>query len=354
MKTDNLKISSSKEVLKPYELIDRYPLTDEVSKNILSFRKQIRNIINNDDKRLLVIIGPCSIHDVKSGYDYGQKLAKIANELKKELLIVMRVYFEKPRTIRGWKGLINDPNLDESFELEKGLDLARSLLLSLAKLGIACGTEYLDLITPQYISDLISWGAIGARTTESQTHRELASGLSTPVGFKNTTDGNIKVAIDAILSSKSHHNFLAVNKKGVVSYFRTSGNNDCHIILRGGKNTNYDAETVKKTCEALKNISLTDRLMVDFSHGNSKKQFKKQLDVAKEVGLRMSEGENSIFGVMVESNIAEGNQKINGDKSQLVYGQSITDSCIGWQDTQQLLYDLANFSAKRMNFLAKK
>lgn len=338
--TDNLRIVSSAKIITPERLIEKYPVTDKASGVIFKARQTIKNILSGEDKRLMVIVGPCSIHDPKSAIEYAHKLNKIRKELAKEVFIVMRVYFEKPRTTIGWKGLINDPDLDNSFHLDKGFSIARHLLLDLANMGLPAAVEYLDLITPQYVSDLLSWGSIGARTTESQSHRELASGLSCPVGFKNGTNGNIKIAVDAIISASSPHSFFSVSKKGRVKRYATSGNEDCHIILRGGKKPNYKKEDVDKVCEYLKAAGVYDKVMIDLSHGNSDKQYKKQINVGKDIANQIKNGSNKIFGVMIESHLKEGKQNI-APLEKLEYGISVTDACLSWEDTEKLLHILA-------------
>jgi 3-deoxy-7-phosphoheptulonate synthase len=325
----------------PNELMEMFPLSDSGSASIFQARETIANIISGQDKRLMVIVGPCSIHDPQAARDYAKKLANLKETLKEDLFIVMRVYFEKPRTTIGWKGLINDPDLNESFDIDKGLKTARHLLADIADLSMPVAVEYLDLITPQYISDLISWGAIGARTTESQSHRELASALSCPVGFKNGTTGSLRVAIDAIKSACSPHHLLSVNKEGGVSHYTSSGNESTHIILRGGADgPNYSKKHVESASEQLLADGLNHRVMVDFSHANSEKQFKNQLKVGSDVAEQIASGSKKIFGVMIESNINEGNQPV-GPLESLKYGVSITDSCINWEDTETLLKTLA-------------
>ncbi len=339
-KISNIRITKAESIIPPLVYIKRHEAKKPQSDFIVESRETIADIIKGKDKRLLVVVGPCSVHDTQSALDYAKKLSNLKAQLDADLFIVMRVYFEKPRTTTGWKGLIYDPDLDNSFNMEKGFDLARGLLLDLAKMQIPTATEYLDLITPQYISDLISWGAIGARTTESQTHRELASGLSCPVGFKNGTNGSIKVAIDAVISASSSHMFWSVNKKGMVNRYTTSGNSNCHIILRGGADgPNYAKQHVDGASQKLCDAGLSDKLMVDFSHANSEKKFKNQLKVGKEIAKQISNS-TVIFGVMIESNIHEGKQAVVA-KSSLKYGVSITDACIGWDDTQNLLEQLA-------------
>ena len=307
-------------------------------------RKNIHNIMAGDDDRLLVVIGPCSIHDPAAALDYARRLQAARAEYADTLEIVMRVYFEKPRTTVGWKGLINDPYLDESYRIDEGLRMARQLLIDINRLGVPAGSEFLDVISPQYIADLISWGAIGARTTESQVHRELASGLSAPIGFKNGTDGNIRIATDAIQSASRGHHFLSVHKNGQVAIVDTQGNRDCHVILRGGKAPNYDAASVAAACQDLAAAQLPATLMVDCSHANSSKQHQKQQEVARDVAAQIAGGSRSVFGLMIESNIVAGTQKFTPGKDQpssLEYGKSITDACLGWQDSLQTLDELA-------------
>ena len=340
IKTSNVRIASIDETLEtPQALIDAQPASQQVQQFVLESRATIERIIKGEDPRLLAIVGPCSIHDTDAALDYARRLKKyIDSGAVPGLYVVMRVYFEKPRTTIGWKGLINDPNLNQSFEIEKGLALARSLLLELNTMAIPCGTEYLDLITPQYFNDLIAWGAIGARTTESQCHRQLASGLSCPVGFKNGTDGNVQIAVDAMVSAKHPHHFLAVTADGKLAQFKTTGNSATHIILRGGKSTNYDSESVASACLQLEKQGLIGRVMVDCSHANSNKDYRQQPHVAADIAAQLSQ--KRIFGVMIESNIHAGNQKL-GDKKDLQYGVSITDGCIDWQTTEEVLSALS-------------
>tara|TARA_B100000945_G_scaffold320447_1_gene330548 strand:+ start:225 stop:1292 length:1068 start_codon:yes stop_codon:yes gene_type:complete len=338
-KTDDLKIASMKELIEPVTVINEIPMSDKATNNVLNAREEIVKIITRQDKRMLVVVGPCSIHDVDAAMEYASRLMKLKNKVAKNILVVMRVYFEKPRTVIGWKGLINDPDLDNSFKINKGIKIARKLLLELAEMGMPAGHEYLDLISPQYIADLISWGAIGARTTESQSHRELASGLSCPVGFKNGTDGSIQIAIDAINAASKEHNFLSVTKQGKSAIFTTKGNNDCHVILRGGKNANYKSSDVKKVSQALKDNKLHNCIVIDASHSNSQKDFSKQKIVVYDVIEQLKSAELSIGGIMLESNLVEGKQDIK-NKSELVFGQSITDACIGWEETEKLITDL--------------
>ncbi|HHP7244871.1 MAG TPA: 3-deoxy-7-phosphoheptulonate synthase [Elainellaceae cyanobacterium] len=322
----------------PHDLIEKLPISAAAAETVLNGREAIANIIKGHDPRKFVVVGPCSIHDVNAALDYAERLKVLADQVSDKLLIVMRVYFEKPRTTVGWKGLINDPFLDGSFHIEKGLFTARQILIHIAEIGLPAGTEALDPITPQYIPDLISWSAIGARTIESQTHREMASGLSVPVGLKNGTDGNIKVALDALQASMTPHHFLGINANGQVSIFRTTGNPYGHIILRGGGGKpNYDAETVKWVEQQFAALNISPRLVIDCSHGNSNKDHTQQPAVFMEVIQQILAGNQSIIGLMVESNLHAGNQPISGDRSQLAYGVSITDKCIGWDETEQLI-----------------
>jgi len=344
--TDDLRIESIKAVTSPAEVCEEIPITETAAKTTYETRLAIHNILHGEDNRLLVVVGPCSIHDVKAAKEYASRLKPLIDKYRDDLVIVMRVYFEKPRTTVGWKGLINDPDLDNSFQINKGLRMARSLLLELNEMGVPAGTEYLDLITPQYVTDLISWGAIGARTTESQVHRELASGLSSPVGFKNGTDGTIRIAVDAIGAAMRPHHFLSLRKEGNSAIFSTTGNPDSHIILRGGKSPNYDTASIDQAAKELKAAGLPPRIMVDFSHANSRKQYQIQMDVGKDVAAQIAGNDKRIFGVMIESHLVAGRQDVVPGKL-LVYGQSITDACLGWEDTTQLLASLAVASAKR-------
>lgn len=347
--TDDLKIKKITQVSAPEVLHELFPISDSASKIISETRQAIQNILNNNDDRILVVIGPCSIHDPEAARDYAAKLRPVIKQYKKELLIVMRVYFEKPRTTVGWKGLINDPNLDNSFEINKGLREARSLLLDINEQGIPCATEFLDLISPQYVADLISWGAIGARTTESQGHRELASGISCPIGFKNGTDGGLKIAADAISSANNPHIFMSLTKQGHSAIFSTTGNHDCHVILRGGNDgPNYSSKHVKLAVTKLTQSNVQTKIMVDCSHANSSKQHKNQLIVAESIKQQLSSGEQNIMGAMVESNLVEGRQDIVPGK-ELTYGQSITDSCINWDDSLDALKLLADGVIARRN-----
>ncbi|MDO5639563.1 MAG: 3-deoxy-7-phosphoheptulonate synthase AroG [Neisseria sp.] len=341
--TDDIKIKEVKELLPPIAHLYELPISEAAAELVYDTRHDIARLVSGDDNRLLVIIGPCSIHDTDAALEYAQKLLPLRKKYEKELLIVMRVYFEKPRTTVGWKGLINDPHLDGSFDINFGLRRARQLLLTLNDMGMPASTEFLDMITPQYYADLISWGAIGARTTESQVHRELASGLSCPVGFKNGTDGNLKIAIDAIGAASHPHHFLSVTKAGHSAIVHTAGNPHCHVILRGGKEPNYESEYVKAAAEQLTKAGVTPKLMVDFSHANSRKDYKRQMEVAVDVAEQIRNGENNIMGVMVESHLVEGRQ----DKPE-TYGQSITDACIGWDATEEMLALLAEANRRRV------
>ena len=339
--TDDERIENIVPLPPPEHLIRFFPIQGTpVEKLIADTRRCLREIVHGKSDRLLVIIGPCSIHDPAAAVAYAEKLAVERKKHAGELEVVMRVYFEKPRTTVGWKGLINDPYLNGSFRINEGLRIARDLLVRINKLGVPAGCEFLDVISPQYIGDLVSWGAIGARTTESQVHRELSSGLSAPVGFKNGTDGNVRIAVDAILAARQKHHFLSVHKSGQVSIVETRGNDDCHIILRGGKAPNYDAGSVEAACEELAKAKLDCRLMIDFSHANSSKQYKRQLEVARDVGAQIASGSRCIVGAMVESHLVEGKQDLVPGRP-LAFGQSITDPCIGWEDSTALLETLA-------------
>ncbi|GLR10013.1 3-deoxy-7-phosphoheptulonate synthase [Mixta theicola] len=337
---DDLRIKEIKELLPPVALLEKFPATEKAAATVAASRQAIHKILKNEDDRLLVVIGPCSIHDVEAAQEYAARLLTLREALSGELEIVMRVYFEKPRTTVGWKGLINDPLMDGSFQINDGLRMARKLLLEINHAGLPAAGEFLDMITPQYLADLMSWGAIGARTTESQVHRELASGLSCPVGFKNGTDGTIKVAIDAINAAGSPHCFLSVTKYGHSAIVETSGNGDCHIILRGGKEPNYSAHHVSAVKAGLEKAGLPAQVMIDFSHANSSKQFQRQMVVAEDVAQQISGGEQGIIGVMIESHLVEGNQSLESGEP-LVYGKSVTDACIGWEDTEKVLHQLA-------------
>ncbi len=339
--TDDERILDITPLPPPEHLIRFFPIRNTPMEQLISqTRQRIRRIMAGQDDRLLVVIGPCSIHDPTAAIEYARRLKEQREKYADTLEIVMRVYFEKPRTTVGWKGLINDPYLDESYRIDEGLRIARQLLLEINRLGMPAGSEFLDVISPQYIGDLISWGAIGARTTESQVHRELASGLSAPIGFKNGTDGNIKIATDAIQAAERGHHFLSVHKNGQVAIVETRGNPDCHVILRGGKAPNYDADSVAAACADLAKAKLPERLMVDCSHANSSKRHERQLDVARDIAAQMQAGSRRIFGVMVESHLNDGAQKFTpgkDDPAQLVYGQSITDACLGWDDSREVL-----------------
>lgn len=338
--TDDLRIRKTNELLSPEQLLAEIPLSAAAAGCVSGARAGIHNVLAREDDRLVVIVGPCSIHDPAAALEYGARLKEQADALAGELLVIMRVYFEKPRTTVGWKGLINDPDLDDTFQINKGLRLARQLLVDLAEMGLPAGTEYLDLISPQFLADLVAWGAIGARTTESQTHRELASGLSCPVGFKNATDGDIQVAVDAIKSASNPHHFLSVTKQGHSAIFETAGNQDCHVILRGGKHPNYDMFSVDDARAMLEKAGLAARIMVDASHANSRKQPARQIDVTNDIATQIARGNNDIFGVMLESNLVEGRQNVVAGEP-LTYGQSITDACINWEDTELLLKTLS-------------
>lgn len=339
-KTEDLRIERIRPVISPALLHDELPLSEQAAKTTLGTRAAIHRILYGEDDRLLVVIGPCSVHDPVAATDYGERLGELAARLQDDLLVVMRVYFEKPRTTVGWKGLINDPDLNESFHINKGLRMARQLLLDLNEQGIPAGTEYLEIITPQYLSDLVSWGAIGARTTESQVHRELASGLSCPVGFKNGTRGNVQIALDAVRAAQQPHHFLSLTHFAHSAIFTTTGNKDCHIILRGGEQPNHDPASVQRAVDALKAAGLPPRLMIDFSHANSEKQHERQLIVGNEVAAQIAAGSAAIMGVMVESHLKAGQQALKPGRP-LVYGQSITDACLGWDDSATLLQELA-------------
>ena len=347
-KTSDLRISGRQEVISASTLMAEQPISEKSSETVFNARRAFSEILFKKDKRLAVVVGPCSIHDTDAAMEYANLLLKEKNDLQDHLLIIMRVYFEKPRTTVGWKGLINDPDLDNSFNIDKGLSTSRQLLRNINDLGMPAGTEFLDVITPQYLADLISWGAIGARTTESQVHRELASGSSCPIGFKNATNGGIQVAADAIGSAFHPHKFLSVTKDGKTAIFSSSGNKDCHVILRGGTEPNYQSQYIEETAEMLKKNNLEDTIMIDMSHGNSSKQHKKQIDVCQDIANQIIKGEDRITGVMIESNLEEGNQKAD-DLSQLVYGKSITDACINWQDTKDCLHQLADAVSQRNN-----
>ena len=342
--TDNTRIIDRRKVPAPYELVNKYPINDEISKLVYGTRNEISQILHNKDDRLFVVVGPCSIHDPDSALEYAEKLAIENDKLSKNILVIMRVYFEKPRTTVGWKGLINDPDINETFNITKGIEMARRLLINIAELGLPAGTEFLDPISPQYVTDVISWGAIGARTAESQIHRELASGLSCPIGIKNGTDGSLKAAIDGIQAANHSHVFLGATKEADIAMLKTAGNNDTHIILRGGKEPNYDSESVKNTITALREAEVNESIMIDASHGNSQKKFKQQIPVVESICDQVLKGNDNIKGVMIESHLNEGNQKIS---ENLKYGQSITDACMGWEDTVNCLEMLSDVIDKK-------
>ncbi|MEO5766995.1 MAG: 3-deoxy-7-phosphoheptulonate synthase [Polyangia bacterium] len=344
-RTDDLRIGKIRPLVAPQTVTNELPGDEQISTLVERSRRTVAGILAGEDDRLVVVVGPCSIHDVSAALEYGRRLRTLADRLARDIFVVMRVYFEKPRTTVGWKGLINDPKLDGSFAINDGLRIARSLLLELARMQLPTGCEFLDTITPQYLADLVSWGAIGARTTESQVHRELASGLSVPVGFKNGTDGNVQIAIDAVLSARHPHCFLGATKEGLTAIVTTNGNPDCHVILRGAANgPNYQAAAVTRVTTALQRASLTPRLMIDCSHGNSGKDPLRQPGVARDIGLQMRSGSRAVAGIMLESHLVAGRQDLpreGGHLSSLVYGQSITDACLGWDDTASLLTEMA-------------
>jgi 3-deoxy-7-phosphoheptulonate synthase len=345
-KTEDLRIQSIDDVITPAQLHEEIPISAAAAKLTYETRLAVHHLLHGHDDRLLVIVGPCSVHDPKAALEYAAGLEKLIGELSEQLIVVMRVYFEKPRTTVGWKGLINDPDLDGSFNINKGLRFARKLLLDLNDMGVPAGSEFLDIVTPQYFTDLITWGAIGARTTESQVHRELASGLSCPVGFKNGTNGDIQVALDAIRAARHPHHFLSFTMAAHSAIFFTSGNEDTHLILRGGKQPNFDAANVDAAGQALVDAGLSDRLMIDFSHANSNKQHERQRDVCTDVSGQIANGEDRIMGIMIESNLKAGRQDVTPGKP-MVYGQSITDACIAWEDTREMLKELADAVEQR-------
>lgn len=350
-RVDDLRIAQIKELLPPSHVLREYPASEQAVATTAGARQAIHRILAGADDRLLVVIGPCSIHDYDGAMEYARRLKRERDRLGAQLEVVMRVYFEKPRTTVGWKGLINDPHLDGSYQINEGLRLARRLLGDINELGLPCGTEFLDMITPQYIADLIAWGAIGARTTESQVHRELASGLSCAVGFKNGTDGGVKVAVDAVRTAAHPHHFLSVTKAGHSAIVSTNGNEDCHIILRGGNRPNYDAESVARACQEMGKAGLAARVMVDLSHGNSRKDFRKQMEVAREVARQIAKGDDRIIGAMVESHLNEGRQDLVPGEP-LEYAKSITDACLGWDDSVAVLDSLALAARGRRTALA--
>ena len=343
---DDLRIKEIKELLPPEHVLREFHITENAAETVYETRRAIHRILHGADDRLLVIMGPCSIHDVKAANEYARKRKGERDRLTADILVVMRVYFEKPRTTIGWKGLINDPHLDGNFRINEGLRIARQLLLDLNETGVPAACEFLDMITPQYVADLVSWGAIGARTTESQVHRELASGLSCPVGFKNGTDGNVRIALDAIRAAQVPHHFLSVTKAGHSAIVSTTGNEDCHVILRGGKQPNYDGKSVDSAAKSLAEAGIPARIMIDFSHGNSGKDPQMQANVGRSVAAQISEGDERIFGVMVESHLKGGRQDLVSGK-ELVYGQSITDACVGWEDSHEILDTLAEAVRQR-------
>ncbi|MEQ5148352.1 3-deoxy-7-phosphoheptulonate synthase [Providencia stuartii] len=335
-KTDELRTQRVDSLITPQTLADEFPISEKVAENVTASRKRIEKILSGEDPRLLVIVGPCSIHDIDAALEYANRLNVLRERYQDRLEIVMRTYFEKPRTVVGWKGLISDPNLDNSCQVNTGIRLARKLLIDVNQLGLPTATEFLDMVTGQYIADLISWGAIGARTTESQIHREMASALSCPVGFKNGTDGNIRIAIDAIRAASAQHMFLSPDKSGQMTIYQTSGNPHGHIIMRGGKQPNYSAGDIAAACDKLREFELAEHLVVDFSHGNCQKIHRHQLEVARDIAEQIKGGSTAISGVMAESFLLEGTQKIIAGQP-LTYGQSITDPCLGWDDTEQLI-----------------
>ena len=343
---DDLRIASILDVAYPVQVMAEIPASAKANDVVRTTRDEIHRILYGQDDRLVVVVGPCSIHDAQAAREYAERLAKVKSDLSDDLLIVMRVYFEKPRTTIGWKGLINDPNLDGSFDINKGLRLARQLLLEFNNLGVPAGVEFLDIISPQYIADLVSWGAIGARTTESQVHRQLVSGLSCPVGLKNGTEGNLTIAVDGAHAASKQHRFLSITKEGQTAIFETLGNEDCHIILRGGSQPNYEAQDVDAAVELLTGRGLTTNVMIDFSHANSSKQFSRQVKVGENVADQIATGDRRIMGVMIESHLIEGRQEIV-EGQEPVYGQSITDACLGWADTVSLLHVLSDAVQKR-------
>ena len=345
--TSDLHVIENRPLLSPAFIKSELPIDPKIAQLVTQTRDRVRNILEGRDKRVLVVVGPCSIHDVAAAQEYGAKLAKLRSQFQDRLEILMRVYFEKPRTTVGWKGLINDPHLDNSYDINNGLRIARRLLLNLAEIGLPAATELLDPITPQYIADLICWTAIGARTTESQIHRQMASGLSMPVGYKNGTDGSFTAAINAMLTAKISHHFLGINQDGLASIVRTTGNPDGHLVLRGGKaKPNYEATDIEAAVAALKNKAMNSRIMIDCSHGNSRKDYLKQVTVLDNINQQIEAGSQNIVGVMIESHLIAGNQSIPKDGKPTVYGQSITDACVDWDTTKTMLQDLADSVAK--------
>ncbi|MFM9917041.1 MAG: 3-deoxy-7-phosphoheptulonate synthase [Rhizobacter sp.] len=345
-RVDDVRIGAVRPLISPALLLDELPMSDAAQKRVQVARESLAAVLSGDDDRLIVVVGPCSIHDHEQAIAYAHGLRLVADELRDDLLVVMRVYFEKPRTTVGWKGYINDPRLDGSFRINEGLRLARQLLLEITEIGLPAGTEYLDLLSPQYISDLVSWGAIGARTTESQSHRQLASGLSCPVGFKNGTDGGVRVAADAVVAAAASHAFMGMTKMGQAAIFETRGNTDCHVILRGGKKTNYQAADVAAACEVLRTAGLREQVMIDFSHANSEKRHQRQIDVAQDVAAQIAGGNRCITGVMIESHLEAGRQDLVPGRPPR-RGVSITDACLGWTETLPLLQLLAQAVRQR-------
>jgi 3-deoxy-7-phosphoheptulonate synthase len=345
-KTDDVRVAEIKELISPNELLTKHPMTETAAETVYTARQELHRILHGEDDRMIVVIGPCSIHDPKAALEYGTRLKALRDEVSDDLLVIMRVYFEKPRTTVGWKGLINDPDMTDAFDINKGLHLARQLLLDLSEMGLPAGTEYLDLITPQYIADLVSWGAIGARTTESQGHRELSSGLSCAVGFKNATDGDIQVAVDALGAACRPHHFLSVTKEGHSAIVSTKGNEDCHIILRGGRQPNYGAASVDDAAALLDKAGLPSRLMIDTNHANSRKKPERQLYIARDICQQVRGGDRRIIGVMTESHLVGGRQEVVPGQVS-TYGQSITDACLGWDDSVLLVRELAAAVAER-------
>ena len=342
MQTRDLRVESIRPLLPPNLLLEQLPLKETASVLVSRHRQEVVRVLDGKDDRLIVIVGPCSIHDPEAGLDYARRLKTTADELSEDLLVVMRVYFEKPRTTVGWKGLINDPHLDGSYALNDGLRMARNFLLQVVEMGLPAGCEFLDPISPQFIADAVTWGAIGARTTESQVHRELASGLSMPIGFKNGTDGGVQVAIDAVRAAAHPHSFFGVTEQGLAAIVNTAGNHDCHVVLRGGDNgTNFETPKVQSTLAALEKVGLPGRVMVDASHGNSEKDHMRQPIVAENLAEQIAKGQGGVIGVMMESFLVEGRQELRASKAELVYGQSITDACMGWDATVPVLRDLA-------------
>ncbi len=348
IRTDDLRIDSIHQLIPPAILMQETPINDAMAGVVASAREQAENILDGKDDRLLIVVGPCSIHDTAAALDYARRLKEYADGASDDLLIIMRVYFEKPRTTVGWKGLINDPNLDGTFDINHGLGKARRLLIELAKLGVPAGTEFLDTISPQYVADLVAWGAIGARTTESQVHRELASGLSAPVGFKNGTGGSIQIALDAIQAAQKPHHFLSVTKQGTSAIVATTGNTCCHLILRGSSDgPNFDHDSIQEVRKRLKESDLPPQIMVDCSHGNSCKDYRKQPEVAADLCAQVAGGETTIAAVMIESNLVEGNQSLGSGPEGLEYGKSITDACVSWDTTVEMLDQFADAARKR-------